>query len=118
MNERLVKFGEEVKRLRVQKGFSQEALAKMSGFKGRQSIQKIEKGKSDISIDRLKDLSKALGVSPSHFIDLAISDEYKANFVVDLTKGLSEQGLEMLKLYVDSLKQIPGMTVPGIDQED
>lgn len=117
MNERLVKFGSEVKKLRVQKGLSQEALAKMSGFKSRQAIQVIEKGKSDISIERLKDLSKALGVAPSYFLDSVLAEERKAEYVASITKDLSEQGIEMLKLYVESLKQIPGMTVPGIDQE-
>lgn len=115
MNDRLIRFGTEVKKLRLEKGFSQEVLAKKSGFSSRQAIQLIEKGKTDISIERLGGLSKALGVSPSYFFDYIVVDQSNQQYLIDATKNLSPSGMDMLKLYIENLKKIPGMTIDNDD---
>ena len=57
---RLKRFGDYIKLLRESEGMSQEELAKKSGFAGRAAISAIEKGKNNISIERLPDLAIAL----------------------------------------------------------
>lgn len=111
MDDRLIKFGAEVKRLRTSKHYSQDYLAKLAGFSCRQSIQLIEKGKTDISIERLTDLSKALDVSPSYFLDMSLAEDDHRIYITELTKDLSPKGLEVLELYVENLRNIPEMTI-------
>lgn len=56
-NNSLKRFGEYIKLLRETEGMSQEELAKKSGFAGRAAISALEKGKTNISVDRLQDLA-------------------------------------------------------------
>lgn len=58
--------GELIKRLRKSKGLSQMRLAELLDV-SYQQIQKYEKGVSSISIDRLKQIAKALDVPVSLF---------------------------------------------------
>jgi len=53
----LIRFGAYIKKLREIEGLSQEELAKRSGFAGRAAISAIEKGKNNISIDKLPSLA-------------------------------------------------------------
>lgn len=57
-------FGENLKRIRIARGFSQDELAKMVGYNNRSSINKIEVGRSGIPSDKVNELAKVLGVSP------------------------------------------------------
>lgn len=57
-------FGKNLKRLRTEKGLSQEELARALGFKNRSSINKIEIGRSNIPTDKIKKTAEVLGVSP------------------------------------------------------
>lgn len=61
-----------IKRIREEKGMSQEELAKLVGFKSRSSINKIEMGVNDITQSKLVAIANALGVSPG---ELMGSDE-------------------------------------------
>lgn len=59
-------LGRKIRDLRIQKGMSQEELAKKVGYKStnsRSTINKIEMGKNDISQSKLPLYAKALGVS-------------------------------------------------------
>lgn len=61
----LLEFGERVKSLRIQKGMTLEELAKKIGYttdNARSSVQKIESGKSDPPISRIRALAVALEV--------------------------------------------------------
>ena len=53
-----------IKRIREEKGMSQEELARLVGFKSRSSINKIEMGVNDITQSKLVAIANALGVSP------------------------------------------------------
>ena len=57
-------FGKNLKRLRTEKGLSQEELAHALGFKNRSSINKIEIGRSNIPTDKIQKTAEVLGVSP------------------------------------------------------
>ena len=63
-----------LKKLRNQKGLSQEALAEESGLSLR-TIQRIENGESNPTGETLKRLSRALNVNPDELIDWTIKED-------------------------------------------
>lgn len=56
------KFGQKIREIRTQKGFSQEVLASKSGLH-RTYISDIERGDRNVSLKNVEKLAKALGVS-------------------------------------------------------
>lgn len=52
-----------IKRLREERGLSQEALAKLTGYTDRSSITKIEKGQVDLQQSKIELFAKALGTT-------------------------------------------------------
>ena len=65
-NEFLQLLGKNIQHERKKKKFSQEELAKRSGYttdNARSTISKIEKGINDVPVSKLKDIAKALNVS-------------------------------------------------------
>lgn len=102
-NEKLKNLGNYIRRLRESEGLSQEELAKKSGFAGRAAISAIEKGKNNISIERLPDLAIALHTTPGKLMDIMaeVSDE-------SLTDGLTAENIAKLKSYAAYLKSTQG----------
>lgn len=98
-NDKLKNLGNYIKRLRESEGLSQEELAKKSGFAGRAAISAIEKGKNNISIERLPDLAIALHTTPGKLMDVMteVGDE-------SLTDGLTAENIAKLKSYAAYLK--------------
>lgn len=94
---RLKKLGDYIKSLRQLQEMSQETLAKKSGFAGRAAISAIEKGKNNISIDKLPDLAFALHTTPGSLMDILCESEDENDF----THGLNARSMEMLKNYAD-----------------
>lgn len=58
-------IGERIKELRTSLGMTQDELAKLTGYKSRSSIQKIECGKRDITQSAIVSFARALKVTPS-----------------------------------------------------
>lgn len=102
-NEKLKNLENYIRRLRESEGLSQEELAKKSGFAGRAAISAIEKGKNNISIERLPDLAIALHTTPGKLMDVMteVSDE-------SLTDGLTAENIAKLKSYAAYLKSTQG----------
>lgn len=105
--DRLKRFGAYIKLLRETEGMSQEELAKKSGFAGRAAISAIEKGKNNISIDRLPDLALALHTTPGTLMDVLV-ETYGAPLPYEeaLTYGLNAESLAKLRSYADYLRSI------------
>lgn len=95
----LKRFGEYIRLLRESEGLSQEELAKMSGFAGRAAISALEKGKTNISVDRLQDLAIALHTTPGKMLDVIIEKSEAS-----ITDGLTAESIAKLKSYADYLK--------------
>lgn len=100
---RLKRFGEYIRILRETNGLSQEELAKKSGFTGRAAISAIEKGKNNISVERLPDLALALGTTPGELMDVLFGTNERP-----LTQGLSAENIAKLKSYADYLRLMQG----------
>lgn len=81
-------FGKNLKRLRLQKGMSQEELAHAMGFKNRSSINKIEVGKNDLPRSLVVRAAEVLGVSP---LELFAEDENKEQEFIILDDGYREE---------------------------
>ena len=96
---RLIRLGEYIKLLRESEGMSQEELAKKSGFAGRAAISAIEKGKNNISIDKLPALALALHTTPGKIMDVIVEVHEDS-----LTDGLTAESIANLKSYADYLR--------------
>lgn len=59
----MIKLYQNIKRLREEKGLSQDALAKLTGYTDRSSIAKIEKGQVDLQQSKIELFAKALGTT-------------------------------------------------------
>lgn len=97
--DRLKRLGEYIRRLREAEGMSQEELAKKSGFAGRAAISAIEKGKNNISVERLPDLALALNTTPGTLMDILVEVDQDS-----LTYGLSPENMAKLKSYAEYLR--------------
>lgn len=102
-NEKLQRFGAYIKLLREAEGLSQEELAKKSGFSGRAAISAIEKGKNNISIERLPDLAISLHTTPGKLMDVLVEVEEEADSITD---GLNAESMARLRSYADYLRSI------------
>ena len=60
-------FGNNLKRIRTEKGMSQEELAIKLGYKGRSAVNKIETGVNDMPRSMVIKCAEILGVSPLAF---------------------------------------------------
>ena len=57
-----------IRKLREERGLSQETLAEMVGYTNRSSIAKVEKGKVDLSETKLAAFANALNVTPAFLL--------------------------------------------------
>lgn len=57
-----------IRQRRIALGMSQEELATKLGYTSRSSINKIEKGKSDIPQSKIEAFAKALNISPAELM--------------------------------------------------
>lgn len=62
------KFGDKLREIRNEKGFSQEKLALKCGLH-RTYISDIERGSRNVSLKNIDKISKALDVSPKSLLD-------------------------------------------------
>ena len=63
-----VAFGHRVRRIREQRGFSQEQLAELAGIH-RTYMSSVERGQRNIGLDNIAALADALDVSPALFFE-------------------------------------------------
>jgi len=88
-----------LKSARAAKDLSQDELAKLCGV-SRQTISAIEKGKNNISIEKLPDLARALHTTPGKLMDTVI-EVHDTNSITD---GLNAENIARLKSYADYLR--------------
>jgi repressor LexA len=124
-------FGMNLKKLRLEKGMSQDELAKKLGYKGRSAINKIETGVNDMPRDMVVRCAEVLGVSPLDLffyeylpdsdvhiptqknllidaLDVTIKNESVRNAVhaiLEESKSLPISKLDQILSYIKFLKQ-------------
>lgn len=103
-------FGINLKRLRLEKGMSQDELAKKLGYKGRSAINKIETGVNDMPRDMVLRCAEVLGVSPLSLFYYGETTEAtftksKADMLIDMT--LQSDASESIRAIIDETKSLP-----------
>lgn len=105
--------GERIKKFRINRGLTQDELAKLVGYKSRSSINKIELDKQELVQSSIVAFSNALNVSPLEL--LGIEDEITETgknrprseeewtALEEKLLLLSEKDLEKTIAYVDKL---------------
>lgn len=96
------KIGEEIRRIRTLRGYSQETLAEKIGV-SYQQIQKYEKGDSELKINRLESIAEALEVPLLELININFSElsDPKQNYREKNQKlfQLTKEEQDFLRLY-------------------
>ena len=112
-------LAENLKSYRIKRNYTQEEFSKLSGL-ARSTITNIESGEANPSLSKVIRIAEALGVS----IDQLISKP-RLNIVLlqekDLSKELRGKGVEILKLFpnsiegtsIDKVKIKPGEVLRG-----
>jgi transcriptional regulator with XRE-family HTH domain len=65
----LEKFGAQIKKIRVERGLTQERLAELSGL-SRQYIGDVERGTRNIALINITKIAAALNMSPSELLNM------------------------------------------------
>ncbi len=69
-------MGQRIKKLRTDKGWSQQELADKCGFSGRSIINRLEVGRNDINQNKLRILAGALGVDVADILYVNTDEEH------------------------------------------
>ena len=108
---------EKIRKLRIEKGLSQEALGQLAGVQ-RAAINKYEKGRVvNIKRSTLQKLADALGVSPADLLDdveqkipgysyaAGPKESDDISDLINVALGLDDNQLEQLIKYAEFLSQ-------------
>jgi transcriptional regulator with XRE-family HTH domain len=71
----LLKFGQHIKKLRIESGLSQDDVAMNSDRLVKATVSDVENGKRDLAFTTLIDLAKGLRRSPKELLDFNLSLE-------------------------------------------
>lgn len=78
------KVGERIRQRRVELGWSQQELAERMDLKSKTSVSRVENGIEDVTVTRIMEYAKALGVVPEYLVrenekpkDFGLTDEEK-----------------------------------------
>jgi len=63
-------FGEQLRKLRTERGIRQEELARLAGL-DRTYISKIERGERNVSLETVSKLAQALDIPVSHLFEFS-----------------------------------------------
>ncbi len=113
-SEEIIDVGRQLRRIRMDQGFSIRALAERSGLNVN-TLSMIENGKSSPSVSTLQQLAKALGVTITAFFELAgepkkviyqAAEERKRGFFAsgtleDLSAGMTLFGVQPLLVVLE-----------------
>ena len=105
----MLKLYSNIKRLREERGLSQDALAKLTGYTDRSSITKIEKGLVDLQQSKIELFAKALGTTAKDLVgwdDMDESHHHKGVVINVYGRVAAGIPLEMIEDIIDT-EEIP-----------
>lgn len=70
-----MEYFERIKMLRMERGMSQDELAKRMGYADRSMLTKIEAGKVEITVKKLKQFAKVFNVDPAYLAGFSEGQE-------------------------------------------
>ena len=91
-------MGEKIKNRRIELKITQEELSKLTGYSDRSSITKIEKGKVDLTLSKLKEFAKVLKVSPEYLMGYKENEKNSNPYFVDTSVLTPEELAEFEKV--------------------
>jgi len=94
-------FGERVRKIRLQRGMSQQELAEAAGFKSKSTINKIELDKRTTKIDSAQKIARALNVDPDYLV-FGDEEDKKAE-IEELFNKLSSDQQESVLAFLRSM---------------
>lgn len=94
---------ENIKSLRIARGWSQQFLADKTGYKDRSSIAKIESGKVDLSRSKIAEFAKLFDVTPAFLLGCV---EKTAVPKDDGLSPLEAQLMELIRRLTDDQKRM------------
>lgn len=111
----MLKLYQNIKRLREERGLSQDALAKLTGYTDRSSITKIEKGQVDLQQSKIELFAKALGTTSRELVGWDNEPSVKKKGVVINVLGRVAAGLpiEAIEDIIDTEEITEEMAAKG-----
>jgi XRE family transcriptional regulator, regulator of sulfur utilization len=102
-------LGSRVRTLRVERGWSQEALGERSGLSGK-FIGEVERGEKSISVDSLYRVSVALRVPLRDLVDISAGEPASPEYDRVLALLARHRSAEQLERAVAALRSALGET--------
>jgi len=95
-----------IRKLREEKGMSQDELARLTGYTSRSSIAKIEKGEVDLPQSKIIELAKVLGTTPGELMGPIETYNTKPTTLAAHFDGdeYTEEELEEIKQFAEFVK--------------
>lgn len=106
-----VYFGQQVRELRTERGWSQAELAEAAGT-SEEWVRKIERGAKSPSFDTVEAISSALGVTPARLFTGYNADERRWERLAAIASDLDPQELEWLEDTARVFLRSPGRFRP------
>lgn len=100
-------LGEKIRQQREAKGMTQLELAQKIGYTTTGAVSLIESGKRDISIDKVREIAKALDVTPHWLMgwsDSPLEIKTDLELTIDELEGLNPEQLARIRDYIQFVK--------------
>lgn len=99
--------GDRIRQQREAKGITQLELARRIGYTTTGAISLIESGKRDLSLDKVREIAKALDVTPHWLMgwsDSPLEIKTDLELTIDELEGLNPEQLARVRKYIEFLK--------------
>lgn len=99
--------GDRIRQQREAKGITQLELARRIGYTTTGAISLIESGKRDISIDKVREIAKALDVTPHWLMgwsDSPLEIKTDLELTIEELEGLNPEQLARIRDYIQFVK--------------
>ena len=111
----MLKLYENIKKFRLERGMTQDDLARRAGYTDRSSIAKIERGVVDLSQSKIKQFAEIFGVSQSALMGWVDEETSKKNDQLVVLIAKMRKDPEFFEV-VSKLASLPAAEYASIKQ--